>query len=159
MLRMISHLGAVLACSSLLFACGSDPDLSGSQCDLIDCGHDIVVCKRVEPLTNQPRALQIHYQRTLEIGVEWAAKITMEFPGDQPISGTRLEGQTFLDQVFLNRPGSVENFPEFTGRYCQIDTGGDENGKKLAGKCAFSFVNGRSMSAKFDCTLEPALVP
>jgi len=78
-------------------------------------------------------------------------------PGDPyevTVEGTRFEGEEFLNRVQLSRPGSLEQWPDFEGNFCEIKEGGDAAGQDMSGKCAFAFTNGYFVTAEFKCTLE-----
>jgi hypothetical protein len=136
----------------LLFSCGDDEKgLYGSQCDILDCHFDRIECQLYSPPND---AIIIHYLIQLEEGQEWTAKIVIETDGVEKISGSRFENDEFLQRVRLQRPGSPEQWPDFTGNFCEIKSGGDTAGKDMAGKCAFAFTNGYFLTAEFSCTLE-----
>jgi hypothetical protein len=132
--------------------CGEDQKgLYGSQCEIISCAFDRIECQ-LYPDPNH--AVVIHYLRMLEEGQEWTAKIVIDLDGIDKVEGMRLEEQEFLNRVQLARPGSLEQWPDFAGNFCEIKSGGDQAGKNMSGKCAFAFTNGYFATAEFACTLE-----
>ncbi len=133
--------------------CGEDEKgLYGSQCEIISCSFDRIECQ-LYPDPNH--AVVIHYLRMLEEGQEWTAKIIILLDGIDPVEGTRLEEDEFINRVELARPGSLEQWPDFEGNFCEIKNGGDQAGKDMSGKCAFAFDNGYFVTAEFSCTLDP----
>jgi hypothetical protein len=132
--------------------CGEDQKgLYGSQCEIISCAFDRIECQ-LYPDPNH--AIVIHYLRMLEEGQEWTAKIVIDMDGIDKAEGTRLEEDEFRNRVQLSRPGSLEQWPDFEGNFCEIKKGGDQTGKDMSGKCAFAFDNGYFVTAEFSCTLE-----
>ena len=61
---------------------------------------------------------------------------------------------THLEKIYLKRPGEEEQFPEFEGNFCEVDSGGDQLGENMSGMCSFRFVTGYFMTADFSCELE-----
>ena len=136
-------------------ACGEESALSGSQCEIMSCSYDKIVCQRYA--TPQPPAIIVHYKRVLEEGELWTAKITIDLQGIESAEGQRFDDTEFTNRVLLSRPGPMEEqWPEFNGRFCEINKGGDVPDEDMSGKCAFAFENGYFLTAKFDCTLEAA---
>lgn len=132
--------------------CGEDEKgLYGSQCEIISCAFDRMECQ-LYPDPNH--AVVIHYLRMLEEGQEWTAKIVIDLDGVTKVEGTRFEGEEMRLRVQLTRPGSLEEWPDFEGNFCEIKKGGDQAGKDMSGKCAFAFTNGYFATAEFACTLE-----
>jgi hypothetical protein len=153
----------ILACAGIvLVACGEEPGLSGSECDIISCDYQKIVCQRYD--TNPPGII-VHYKRILEEGGErWTAKIFIDLQGIESVEGQRFEDDEltseeneFTNRVSLSRPGEDEQWPEFDGKFCEINKGGDVTDKEMSGKCAFSFINGYFLTARFSCTLEAAI--
>ena len=133
--------------------CGEDEKgLYGSQCEIIGCSFDRIECQ-LYPDPNH--AVVVHYLRMLEEGQEWTAKIIIDLDGISPVEGTRLEEEEFTNRVSLARPGSLEQWPDFEGNFCEIKNGGDQTDKDMSGKCAFAFENGYFATAEFSCTLDP----
>lgn len=151
----------ILACAGIvLVGCGEEPALSGSECDIISCDYDKIVCQRYD---TSPPGIIVHYKRVLEEGGErWTAKIFVDLDGIGTVEGQRFEDDLtteeneFTNRVSLSRPGEEEQWPEFDGNYCEINKGGDVPGKDMSGKCAFAFINGYFLTAKFSCKLEAA---
>ena len=142
----------VLLVAFTALSCGEDQKgLYGSQCEIIDCNYDRIECQLYAPPND---AIIVHYLIQLEEGQEWTAKISLDLRGIEQVSGMRLEDNEFLNRVQLQRPGSAEQWPEFSGNFCEISSGGEEAGKDMAGKCAFAFDNGYFMTAEFSCVLE-----
>lgn len=132
--------------------CGEDEKgLYGSQCEIIGCDYDRIECQ-LYPDPNH--AVVVHYLKMLEEGQEWTAKIVIDLDGVTTAEGTRFEDDEFLNRVQLSRPGSMEQWPDFEGNFCEIKEGGDRDGQNMSGKCAFAFVNGYFVTAEFKCTLE-----
>jgi hypothetical protein len=155
----------ILACAGIvLVACGEDPALSGSECDIISCDYDKIVCQRYD--TNPPGII-IHYKRVLEEGGErWTAKIFIDLDGIETVEGylfeddeNTLQENEFTNRVTLTRPGEDEQWPDFDGKDCKISKGGDVTDQKMEGECNFAFINGYFLTAKFSCTLEAAIPP
>jgi len=147
------------------FACGEESALSGSQCEIMSCSYDKIVCQRYS--SPQPPAIIVHYKRVLEVGERWTAKINIDLYGIESAEGQRFdydenspEDNEFTNRVTLSRPGPIdeEQWPEFNGKFCEIKKGGDLPGTDTSGKCSFSFRNGYFLTAEFDCTLE-AVIP
>ena len=151
---------SLVCLAAVLAACsGDDKCLYGSQCDLQDCTYTTLECDYYSPPENPTRAIVVNYLRMLDAGREWAGKLSLEFPGEDPISGQKIEGQDLLDRVMISGVGSGSLWPEVESGTCEITKGGDELDKPLEGKCGFKFVNGRFLTACFDCTLVSALPP
>jgi hypothetical protein len=141
----------LLATTLIMFSgCGGGcKQMSGSECDLIDCCYDRIDCQKYTD------ALVIHYKKVISEGEEtYAAKIYIETDGIDPIQGHLFESLEFIDRVILTRPGANEQFHEFDGKDCLITSGGDQAGTSMSGKCNFSFTNGYYMTADFTCTPE-----
>jgi hypothetical protein len=130
---------------------GGKTGLTGDMCDIIYCGYDIIECGRY-PSPNA--AIAVHYLKMFDAGQEWTAKILIDVEGISPVEGQRIEGSEFLNRVFLSRPGSMEQWPDFEGNFCEFTQGGDNTGEEMTGTCAFAFVNGYSVTAEFSCILE-----
>jgi hypothetical protein len=133
--------------------CGEDnKGIYGSQCDIISCAFDTIECQ----LYPDPyHSIVIHYLHILEEGgQEWTAKIVIDLADIDKVEGLRLEDEDFINRVQLTRPGSAEQWPDFSGNFCEISSGGDQADRGMSGKCAFAFDNGYFATAEFSCTLE-----
>jgi len=155
----------ILICASLLLlSCGEEGGLTGSECEIISCNYDKIVCQRYA--SPQPPAIIVHYKRVLEEGERWTAQIVIDLQGLESAEGQRFDydpespdDNEFTNRVALNRPGEDEQWPAFSGKFCEIKKGGDTPGEDLSGKCSFAFDNGYFLTAEFDCELEAATPP
>ena len=145
----------------LALSCGEESKLSGSECEIISCSYDKIVCQRYA--APQPPAIIVHYKRVLEEGERWTAQIIIDLTGVESAEGQRFEDDEntpdeneFTNRVALHRPGEEEEFPAFDGKFCEIKKGGDVPGESMSGKCSFAFETGYFLTAEFDCTLEAA---
>lgn len=126
--------------------------ICGSVCELLDCKFGQTKCLLYPP---PQQAWVINYITMInEVDRTWTAQLAIELNGLQLQNGMALEGQEFLDRVHLTRPGEGEQWPEYEGKNCQIDSAGDAEGERLAGKCNFQFTNGRFGTFAFSCQLE-----
>ncbi len=147
-------MGLLVAMTMTISVCSEDPGgLYGGQCDLMDCGYDVVECQLY---TATDRAIVVHYINNPDQQREWTARIGIALNGIEKVPGLKLDGQEFLDRVTLTRPSSTQQWPEYDGRFCEIRSGGDQAGKNLSGKCSFSFTNGHFLTADFSCELQAA---
>lgn len=148
MLRLIP---VFIAAAVLLGGCSEECNqLSGSACGSRDCSFDTVRCTRYEPPN---KAVKISYERT-SAGREYTAIIMCELDGIEKVAGLRLEGQDFLDRCTIY---SVDaSWPNLVGIFCKFDSGGDQAGQELKGKCGFDFDSGTKATAEFCCTLDSA---
>ncbi|MBW2701049.1 MAG: hypothetical protein JRF33_09545 [Deltaproteobacteria bacterium] len=142
-------------CTMVLFSgftlgCGGDKKgLDGSQCELVDCSFDTLECRMYDPPNE---ALMLYYKRILDEGVsEFSAIISIDLDGVEKVSGWEFEAEEFVERVRIYRPASNE-WPEFDGNGCEIKSG-DAIGDTLDGHCSFKFINGRFLTANFNCTL------
>lgn len=130
---------------------GGKAGLTGGMCDIIDCNYDIIECDKYPPPNE---AIIVDYLRTLDTGRIWTARILIDLWGINQVEGLRIDGSDFLDRVDLSKPGGMEQWPDFTGNFCEFTKGGDATGEEMSGKCAFAFTNGYSVTAEFSCILE-----
>ncbi len=137
--------------SGFTLGCGGDEKgLDGSQCELVDCSFDTLICQLYAPPNE---ALRIDYKRTLEDGGwEYAAVIIIDLDGVEQISGWEFEGQEFNNRVMIYRIVD-KAWGDFDGNGCEFKSG-NKAGDTLEGKCSFAFDNGRFATANFKCTLE-----
>ena len=134
--------------------CGGDGGLSGSQCKLIDCSYDELVCHLYE----EHQAYKLFYNRILqEGGIEYAAILNIDITDLEKLDGLVIEEEPeFTERVDIYRP-SGEQWPDIKSGKLALKNGGREYGANLAGKVNFRFTNGYLLTAKFDCTLEDPL--
>jgi len=137
-----------------LTACGGGSNVSGSQCDLIDCSYDELTCQIYAPPND---AYKLFYKRTLDEGSEYAAILVIDLIGVADPAKMEVIDQEFVDRVLLYRPGTGQQWPDYDGGKLSIKSGGLEEGKTLKGKASFQFDNGYFASFAFSCTLEAAL--
>jgi len=141
-------------------ACGDEQGtLYGSQCDLISCEVDRTDCLGYFGGAATPSNIQVTYWRGSDKnGWEYTAKLVfidldqLDPPPELP--GHRFEEQELLDHVQFTRPPPGENWPAFEGTYCEIQKGGNAPNSSFGGKCGFIFDNGRTLTAKWSCTME-----
>ncbi len=131
---------------------GSDSGISGSQCKLIDCSYDELVCHFYE----QPdQAYKLFYKRNLkEGGSEYAAILVIDIAGLDELSGIEIADTDFAERVLLYRPGTGEQWPDFASGRLRLKKGGRAVGETIAGKANFQFENGYLVTIKFDCSLD-----
>jgi hypothetical protein len=133
-------------------ACGDDPNLSGSQCTLLECSYDVLTCQYY-PSSHD---YKIYYKRSLDEGFEYTAIIVINTKGLDPVAGTHIEDKAeFIQRVNIYRPDS-EDWPNFSGGELSLDTAGQNTEEVLAGYVSFQFDNGRFLLAKFNCPVETA---
>jgi hypothetical protein len=134
--------------------CGGDGWLSGSQCKLIDCSYDELVCH----LYQDQQAYKLFYNRTLkEGGTEYTAILNIDITDLDQLDGLVIEDEMeFKERVGIYRP-SGEQWPDVNSGKLTLKKGGREYGDNLAGKVNFRFTNGYLLTAKFDCRLEDPL--
>ncbi len=126
--------------------------ICGSVCDLMDCSFGQTKCL-LYPAPQQ--AWVINYITMInDVDRTWTAQLAIELDGLQVQDGMLLETDEFMNRVHLTRPGEGEQWPEYDGKECQIDSAGDANEEKLSGECNFSFTNGRFGTFEFSCSLE-----
>jgi hypothetical protein len=137
-----------------LDGCGGKCGLSGSECDLLDCGHNDLSCQLYEA----PRSVAVHYRRDLGGGnFEYAAKVIIDLADINLLEGLELEGPPCLDRVSIECPSCPVPWPTATSCKGQISPGDAEIGKELSGKFSFFFDDGRTVTACFRSKLESAL--
>ncbi len=126
--------------------------ICGSVCELVDCSYGQVKCMLYPPPTP---AWVINYITMInDIDRTWTAQLAIDLKDLTLADGMLIEGDDFLDRVRLTRPGEGEQWPEYGGKNCSIDSAGDAKDERLAGKCNFQFTNGRFGTFEFDCSLE-----
>ncbi len=156
---MKKHASILAVCLGLALSlcalpgCGQDCGsvaICGSQCDLINCKFTSIKCQLYAP-PNQ--SLVVSYFDELEGGqMMWTAKVFIDIAGLEPVAGSLLEGQDFMDRVALPSVG-VEQWPDFYGKDCKINKGGAA-GQDTAGQCNFAFDNGHFATFNFACQPE-----
>lgn len=137
---------------------GSDSGISGSQCKLIDCSYDELVCHFYEQPEQADKAYKLFYKRNLkEGGSEYAAILVIDITGLDELSGIEIADTEFAERILLYRPGTGEQWPDFASGRLRLKKGGRAVGETIAGKANFRFENGYLVTIKFDCSLEAPL--
>ena len=129
-------IAAALACFGP--GCGGDGcKISGSQCELMDCGYDTLTCHKYAAPND---ALKIFYERNFDEGTEWTAIMVIDLIGLDQVDGLVLEGEDCTDRVTIYN--ILDQWPDYDDCTLEIKKGGPEVGKQLRGKASFRFNNG-----------------
>ena len=144
--RTLIAVVGVLGC----FTCGGgDAGLSGSQCSLVDCKYDELIC---DLYASPNDFLKIYYKRNIEGGSEYTAILTIDLTGIDQVAGLELQNQEFVERVDIFSVGMFDKWPGHHDGSLEIRSE-VQVGQKLDGKASFSFDNGRFLTAQFSCTL------
>ena len=86
----------------LVGGCGESGEciISGSQCDLVDCGFDKLFCLKNAAPSNR---LSLYYKCALDVEMDFIAVIRIDPIGTELIEGMLFEGARFTHRVTLAR--------------------------------------------------------
>lgn len=107
--------------------------------------------------TTPDNNIVVHYKQVLPEGMRWLAKIIVDIDGMETTElrdGLSLDGQEFLDRVFIQTPRETEQHGELTGERCDLSLSSIEDGASLVGTCAFTFDDGYDLEVAFDCEID-----
>lgn len=127
--------------------CGAGGDITGSQCELVDCGYSERVCEFYDPPYDGYR-LTYSKQDPGDVAVLIIDLAGLDDPGDVALSG-----DDFISRVDLHRTSADQHWPDYDDGSLTISQGGLEEGARLKGKAGFMFENGYVASIKFSCKL------